>query len=549
VIHDVADHLWQSTVFAALAALAALALRNDAARLRHWIWLAASLKIAVPFALIVRLGAALAGVAARPAFPSDWAAAIEPIATPFAVAGGAGTAHLAAVASSADLPPAVAAIVWACGALLVAAPRWIRALRVAAVVARAAPLPIEFPVPVRALSAPFAPAVFGVLRPVLLLPQDIERRLSPRELSAVLEHEHAHVRRLDNFTAALHGFVEAAFWFHPLVWWIGAKLLATREQACDEAVVAAGRDRLAYAETILKVCRHYAAAPAPASAAGGDLKRRIAWIMTPAGEHRFRRSRRAVVFGWLAAALAAPFALGLGHAQPRAAAAPTPVFDTLTIRRASGTRELRVLDLPGRPQGNFSGRASLKELIGWARYGPAGDQIVGGPAWLDSYGFDITMMLAPGGGDGPSALRYVLEQRFALRVHIENDPVYVLESLPAGSRLREVPRKPDTVTELNETPGRIAFRGTSLTAVAAALGRALGRPVLDHSGLRGLYDGALEWRIARPLSADAALDKQSAQEGEAEVLAKALREQLGVELTSFSRETLVIDRAELPVED
>ena len=155
------------------------------------------------------------------------------------------------------------------------------------------------------------------------------------------------------------------------------------------------------------------------------------------------------------------------------------------------------------------------------------------------------MVLAPGGGDGPSALRYVLEQRFAA---CNRERPCNARALPAGTRLGEVPRKPDTV-ELTETPGRIAFRGTSLTAVAAALGRALGRPVLDHTGLRGLYDGALEWRIARPLSADAALDKQSAQEGEAAALAKAMREQLGLELASFPRETLVVDRAELPVED
>ena len=45
------------------------------------------------------------------------------------------------------------------------------------------------------------------------------------------------MRRRDNLTAAMHMLVEALFWFHQLVWWIGARLVATREQACDEHVV------------------------------------------------------------------------------------------------------------------------------------------------------------------------------------------------------------------------------------------------------------------------------------------------------------------------
>ena len=69
-----------------------------------------------------------------------------------------------------------------------------------------------------------------------------------------MAHEVCHVRRRDNLTAALHMLVEAAFWFHPLVWWLGARLVAERERACDEAVLRLGRRPEAYAEGILKVC-------------------------------------------------------------------------------------------------------------------------------------------------------------------------------------------------------------------------------------------------------------------------------------------------------
>ena len=50
------DHLWQSTLFAAAAALVAVALRRYGASLRFWVWLAASLKFFIPVAALVALG-------------------------------------------------------------------------------------------------------------------------------------------------------------------------------------------------------------------------------------------------------------------------------------------------------------------------------------------------------------------------------------------------------------------------------------------------------------------------------------------------------------
>ena len=63
------NHLFQSTLFAGLAALFALALRNNAARARYWIWLAASLKFLVPFSLLTSLGSWVAPARVVPAAP------------------------------------------------------------------------------------------------------------------------------------------------------------------------------------------------------------------------------------------------------------------------------------------------------------------------------------------------------------------------------------------------------------------------------------------------------------------------------------------------
>lgn len=57
-----ANHLWQSTLFALLAAASTLALRKNQARIRHHIWLASSLKFLIPFVLLVDAGSHLAKV-------------------------------------------------------------------------------------------------------------------------------------------------------------------------------------------------------------------------------------------------------------------------------------------------------------------------------------------------------------------------------------------------------------------------------------------------------------------------------------------------------
>src|SRR6266498_4728708 len=51
----IGNHLWQATLFFAVAFVASILLRHGPARARYLIWLAASLKVAVPSALLVLL--------------------------------------------------------------------------------------------------------------------------------------------------------------------------------------------------------------------------------------------------------------------------------------------------------------------------------------------------------------------------------------------------------------------------------------------------------------------------------------------------------------
>jgi len=110
------------------------------------------------------------------------------------------------------------------------------------------------PLPVRVMRGSTEPAVFGVVRPVLLWPLAMSQRLSDQQIETILIHELAHARRRDNLVAMIHAAVQAVWWFHPIVWWIGGRLVEERERACDEQVVRLGRDRQVYAESLLRAC-------------------------------------------------------------------------------------------------------------------------------------------------------------------------------------------------------------------------------------------------------------------------------------------------------
>jgi TonB family protein len=269
-----AHHLWQSTLFAGAVAVLCFWLRNDGARVRYWLWWVASIKFLIPFSVLTAIGRLLAGDSPVPYVPEAWTITADIVAKPFAD----GLARFA--------PGAVLLSFWAAGSIALLT-RWLfGARRLREVLSEASSddaslIAHDQAIPVFRSNERVEPGIVGIFRPVLLLPAGIDERLSGAQLEAVLTHELCHIQRRDNLTAAIHMLVECVFWFHPLIWWIGAKLIDERERACDEMVVALGHDRKTYAEGILDVCELYAASPLRCAAgiSGSDLKRRIKQIM------------------------------------------------------------------------------------------------------------------------------------------------------------------------------------------------------------------------------------------------------------------------------
>jgi uncharacterized protein (TIGR03435 family) len=172
--------------------------------------------------------------------------------------------------------------------------------------------------PVRAVLAESAmePGIFGLFRPVLVWPAGISERLDDAHLEAILAHEVCHVRRRDNLLAALNMLVEAVFWFHPLVWWMGARLVAEREHACDEEVLALCARPQVYAESILKVCEFCVESPLEcvAGITGADLKRRVVEIMRARALLRLTWPKRALLGAAVLCAIAVPVMMGQAEA-------------------------------------------------------------------------------------------------------------------------------------------------------------------------------------------------------------------------------------------
>lgn len=147
-----------------------------------------------------------------------------------------------------------------------------------------------------------------------------DSHLTADEFQTILAHELSRVRRRDNLWSALHMMVEAAFRFHPLVWWLGKRLVEERERACDEAVLAMGGRPDVYAESILKVCRLYLQSPVTCAAGvtGSDLKKRIAEIVANRFHPNLSLTKRALLAMGIAVILAVPIGVGVLRAQQQA---------------------------------------------------------------------------------------------------------------------------------------------------------------------------------------------------------------------------------------
>lgn len=189
---------------------------------------------------------------------------------------------------------------------------------------------------VRMVPALEAPAVAGVLRPVLLLPET-SAVWPPERWKAVLAHELAHVRRHDVVFHELGLWVATLYWPNPLVRLAMERARTERERACDDEALATGLAPDRYATILLELAertREAAGAGAVALARRSTLSRRLLSILDGAQDRQSVRPpvAGALLAGFVFVAVAAAGVQGEGRAM-----AEDPLRGALPVERGPET--------------------------------------------------------------------------------------------------------------------------------------------------------------------------------------------------------------------
>ena len=95
-----------------------------------------------------------------------------------------------------------------------------------------------------------APQMWGLLRPVIMLPREALSWEDDKKLTIMI-HELGHVRRCDWLITMAVKFSCALFWFLPPVWWFARRLYQQAEIACDDFIYRLRDKHLFYAETLM----------------------------------------------------------------------------------------------------------------------------------------------------------------------------------------------------------------------------------------------------------------------------------------------------------
>ena len=561
------NHLWQSTLFALLAAGLTILLKNNAARYRFILWFVASAKFLLPFSLLTYLGA-LSGLHANSRTPRGFVSVVEFASQPFGRSAGYGPRQPDHWYQFAADAPALLGMLWVAGTLVVALMWWSRWLQVwrtkktaiplirgSEVIALRSLIPVVGTrnIPVLLSSGSVEPGVFGVFRPVLLWPASITKRLTAPQLKAILAHELWHCRRHDNLFAAVQMLIEAVFWFHPLVWWFGARQMEERERACDEGVLGLGDVAAVYAESILRTCKFCVEAPLPCVAGvnGANLKKRITRIMNQQAIMTLSRTKSFVLSTLAVTAIGVPVLMGMTSSTAAGAQANAPVISsgplhiTSLRRNSSGDPMTRIQHAA---EGTSISNTTVRNLIEMA-YAMKSYQLTGGPAWIDQDRFDITYRGGEPTGNSQglvsnAALKEILAERFhlVLRQDTKPGPVFALVVGDGGAKLiagtpQNAPGTDEPLLSMRvlekDGRGEISIMGGP-GGLAESLSSQVGRPIVDKTGLTGIYNIDFHWATAS---------------ASADTISSDLQQQLGLTLVPQEGlvESSVIDSVTNPV--
>src|SRR5215467_14450087 len=265
-------------------------------------------------------------------------------------------------------------------------------------------------------------------------------------------------------------------------------------------------------------------------------------------------SKKALLYWAITLAVLGPFlphfirALGAQSRKP-----PLLEFEVASIHRVDGERT--VVRIFPQPEGFVADGATLQMLIQFA-YRVQYFQVSGGPGWANSrdYKFDIRAK-SPAAAPEDQVRRMVqtlLSDRFHLKFHRQTreSSGYALTVASGGSKLK-VSAPSDTtggLRSVNPLTGQKMSIGELVDYLSAVV---LSVPVVDQTGLSGLYDFTVRWTPDESQFRGAGGRGFYAGDPNGPTIFQAFPEQLGLKLEAKKVPTdfILIDEADQPSEN
>ncbi|HEX3747338.1 MAG TPA: M56 family metallopeptidase [Bryobacteraceae bacterium] len=403
-----------------------------------------------------------------------------------------------------------------------------------------------------------SPLALGAWRPLILVPVGMLAGLPAEQVEALLVHELAHIRRHDYLVNLLQSVAEALLFYHPAVWWVSGHIRAEREHCCDDAAVAISGDVVGYVNALAELAAG-GTTPLAVAANGGSLSERIARLL--GGPRPAARKRG----GLLAAVLVAAASFSL-----LAQETPRPSFQVASVKRNTVVN-LRRKAISPKPGGQLAAENAPLLLLIQNAYHVQAYQVVGGPNWIQTDGYDIEAK-----PDRPATvqesllmLQSLLADRFKLSLHRETKqlPVFAMGGAkgsfhpPAPKDAtcgdQDGPPLPGTVpcgkVRISISPAGLQMDGGNapMAEFVRVLAVAFNRPVIDETAFAGKLDVHLVFTpddnlqgLPMPVPDEPA---RATDPNKPNIFA-ALQEQMGLKLTPSKGpvEVLVIDHVERP---
>jgi uncharacterized protein (TIGR03435 family) len=254
------------------------------------------------------------------------------------------------------------------------------------------------------------------------------------------------------------------------------------------------------------------------------------------------------------------------HAQqPLVPASSLPAFEVASIKPSDPDSQLKIDFAAGGRL--FVTHATLRFLIKIA-YDVSDDQILGGPAWLNSKRFDVQgKPAAPTGGDPQNMtkdqillfhepirlrLQRLLADRFQLELRKESKPMPIFALVPGKNGPKMMRSSSAGEPEISFAHGILQAKRVDMATLARFLSEGqVGRPVVDVTGLSDKFDFRLEWApdpALNPLSAGATGNQLPPADSGGISIFTALQQQMGLKLDASTSpaDCVVVTRAELP---